>query len=91
MRGLGVGRGTAIVRRRSARSYAESAAPRLSGRYDPCSVEGMTMLVAMCVLLVASAAVMPSWPYSAKWGIVPSAACGLAAFGAAALLAFGVL
>jgi hypothetical protein len=51
----------------------------------------MTMLAVMCVLLIASAAVMPSWPYSAKWGIFPSAACGLVAFGTAALLAFGIL
>jgi hypothetical protein len=60
-------------------------------RHGPCSVEGMTTLVAMCALLVASAIVMPSWPYSTKWGMVPSASCALAAFGTAALVVFGVL
>ena len=36
----------------------------------------MEILLAMMVLLVATLLTLPTWPYSAKWGYVPTSACG---------------
>ena len=36
----------------------------------------MEILIAMAVLLVASLAMLPTWPYSTNWGYYPTGVCG---------------
>ena len=51
----------------------------------------MQIVVAMIVLLAASIAALPTWPYSARWGYVGTGACGLIVAGMAVLVLVGRL
>ena len=51
----------------------------------------MGILIAMTVLLVASLAMLPTWPYSANWGYYPTGVCGFVVTAIAALVVVGRL
>jgi Protein of unknown function (DUF3309) len=51
----------------------------------------MELIGVLMFLLLAALVVMPKWPYSAKWGYLPSSACGLVAALMAALVVVGLL
>ena len=45
----------------------------------------------MLALLIGSIATLPMWPYSTRWGYIPTGACGIIAAGMAALIVVGRL
>jgi hypothetical protein len=45
----------------------------------------------MIALLLAALLLLPAWPYSAKWGLLPAGICGILSAGTAALAFFGRL
>jgi hypothetical protein len=51
----------------------------------------MEMIAVMVALLIAVLAVMPAWPYSARWGYYPASVCGMVALATAALVLVGRL
>ena len=51
----------------------------------------MEILILMAVLLVASLATLPTWPYSSNWGYYPTGVCGIVVTAIAALVVIGRL
>ena len=51
----------------------------------------MGILIAMAVLLIASMATLPTWPYSTNWGYYPTGVCGIVVTAIAALVVVGRL
>ena len=58
----------------------------------PCAVNAsMVLLILMMVLLIASIAGLPTWPYSTRWGYFPTTACGIMVAAMAVLVLAGRL
>jgi hypothetical protein len=51
----------------------------------------VVLLIVMALLLLVAFAVLPFWPYSARWGCAPAGACGALVAGVAALILLGRL
>ena len=51
----------------------------------------MEILIAMAILLVASLAMLPTWPYSTEWGYYPTGVCGAVVMAMAVLVFVGRL